>query len=100
MDDERRLQALEIKVDTLTTSLHGTQHEFAAVRETVRIYVDMMNSLAQDIDEIKSSLNHHFIEEAGNRTKMFAGLVTAALSGLGTLGVLIWGLYQVLPVAP
>ncbi|MBK1719232.1 hypothetical protein [Thiocystis violacea] len=97
MDNERRLQALEIKVDTLTTSLSGTQHEFSAMRETVRIYVDMMDGLTDDIHDLKKGLNQHFIDEAADRNKMFIGLATATMSGLSTLGVLIWAVLQVLP---
>lgn len=100
---EGRLDTQGNAIDSLRSEMSLVQRESAVLREQVRIFEDllgevraMLSATQVAIDGVRKILSDHVAAESSDRVKLFAGMVTAALSGLGTLGVLIWGVYELL----
>lgn len=120
LDDDcgRRLERLEGRMDGFEARLDGCQcemraelarqsQEVAVVRETHRIFEDLLGraqevqqTIARDVAAVRVALLEHMAQEGKDKTRMLVGIVTAAVSALGTLAVLGWGVYQVLERMP
>jgi hypothetical protein len=89
--------------DDLKHELSRQSEELALTRQAVRIFEDTVRGLdiqiramASESKEILTMLQDHLVTEAKEKTKVLIGLATAGATGLGTLGILIWGVLQVL----
>jgi len=88
--------------DDLKRELSRQSEELALTRQAVRIFEDTVRGLDSQIrgmagesKEILSMLHEHILTEAGDKTKVLVGVFTAGATGLTSLGVLIWGVMQV-----
>lgn len=88
--------------DDLKRELSRQSEELALTRQAVRIFEDTVKNLDSQIREMASEskeillmLHGHLVTDAGDKTKVLVGVVTSAFAGLSTLGVLIWGVMQV-----
>lgn len=97
---KRRIDHLELRVDRTERACEENALAHAVSREAVRIYTDLVNSFDNKLDELTRMLHSHIHQEAKDRTKLFAGIVTSAMTGIGSLGVLIWGVFEILHRAP
>jgi predicted nucleic acid-binding Zn-ribbon protein len=70
---------------------HGEQLAELRVTQTTTqaILAEIRASLAAESRELRE----HVIAEAKDRGRMFVGIVTAALGTLGTLALLLWGIW-------
>jgi hypothetical protein len=88
--------------DDLKHELSRQSEELALTRQAVRIFEDTVKGLDTQIREMVSEskeilgmLQNHLIAESSEKTKILIGLATAGATGIGTLGILIWGVMQV-----
>ncbi|MCF1183735.1 hypothetical protein L0E83_09835 [Marichromatium gracile] len=101
---ERQLEALCQRVDRvereareLREGLTTLAQEHAITRESVRIFTDLVEDVRDglsatraDVHQVQLALQQHMVDEARDRRRQFAGSVTATISTLGTLAVLLW----------
>lgn len=94
----------DIKVirDDIARELSRQSEELALTRQAVRIFEDtvrgfdvQIRGMASESKEILAMLHDHLVSEAKEKTKVWIGLLTSGATGLGTLGILIWGVMQV-----
>ena len=104
---EGRIERLDARQDEQVTGLADCRRDQAVLRESLRIFEDGMNgyadtlrSLAADVSRVRDLLIEHVRSEGRDRTQMLIGVVTAALSGVGTLAVLAWGVYHLVGRLP
>lgn len=104
---EGRMDALHAEHEAFATETRREAarqaQEVAVVRESHRIFEDLLTSvqavqgrIAADVSSVKIALLEHIAKEGRDKTQMLVAVVTAALSGLGSLAVIGWGVYQVL----
>ena len=109
---EQRMKTVEHKLEVSSTDVRAIRddlkrelsrqsEELALTRQAVRIFEDTVRGLdeqirgmASDSKEILNLFNDHRVADAGNRAKALVGIFTASLTGIGTLGVLAWGLFK------
>lgn len=89
-------EELARRIDEIEDEIAELKREHAITRESVRIYTDMIQDFRTGLDEVRKMLVEHVHQEARDRVKLLAGIVTSALAGLSTLGVLIWGVFELL----
>jgi len=88
--------------DDLKRELSRQSEELALTRQAVRIFEDTVRNLdtqirgmASESKEILSMLHQHIVTETGDKTKVLVGVFTAGATGLVSIGILIWGVMQV-----
>lgn len=105
---EHRISRLEGRVDKNAAQISEISREHAVTREALRIFEYAQNDLRECIEtqsretrEVKTLLQQHIADENKDRGRLLAGVITAALSGLSTVAVLIWSVLELLHgVAP
>jgi hypothetical protein len=102
-DHEHRIARLESHVDRNAALIAEVARDHAITREALRIFEYTQSDLREVLSEqtksttnIKDTLAQHVTDEARDRTRLLAGVITAALSGVGTIAVLIWGVWELL----
>lgn len=96
----------ELRVE-LIRELGRQSEELALIRQVVRILEDVVKKFETQFAEMASEdrenfrrLHEHMTADAGSRSKLIAGVFTAGASGLASLGVLIWGVWEVIQKLP
>lgn len=105
---EHRISRLEDRVDKNAAHISDVSREHAVTREALRIFEyaqkdlrECLEAQSRETREVKNLLQQHIADENKDRARLLAGVITAALSGLGTVAVLIWGVWELLHgVAP
>jgi hypothetical protein len=102
-DHEHRISRLESYCERHAMLIAEVARDHAVTREALRIFEytqadlrDVLTDQAKATTTIKDTLAQHATDEARDRTRLLAGVITAALSGLGTIAVLIWGVWELL----
>jgi hypothetical protein len=102
-DHEHRVARIESHVDRNAALIAEVARDHAITREALRIFeytqLDLREVLSEQMKattHINDTLAQHATDEARDRTRLLAGVITAALSGLGTIAVLIWGVWEVI----
>lgn len=96
----------ELRVE-LIRELGRQSEELALIRQVVRILEDVVKKFETQFAEMASEdrenfrrLHEHMTADAGSRSKLVAAVFTAGASGLASLGVLIWGVWEVIQKLP
>lgn len=91
----------------LIRELGRHSEELALIRQVVRILEDVVKkfeaqfaAMASEDRENFRRLHEHMTADAGSQSKLIAGVFTAGASGLVSLGVLIWGVWEVIQKLP
>lgn len=91
----------------LIRELGRQSEELALIRQVVRILEDVVKkfdaqfaAMASEDRENFRLLHEHMTADAGSQSKLIAGVFTAGASGLVSLGVLIWGVWEVIQKLP
>lgn len=91
----------------LIRELGRQSEELALIRQVVRILEDVVKkfdaqfaAMASEDRENFRRLHEHMTADAGSQSKLIAGVFTAGASGLVSLGVLIWGVWEVIQKLP
>lgn len=100
---EHRITRLESTVDRHAGQIAEVARDHAVTREALRIFEYAQNDLRECIEkqaeatgEVKSLLQKHIADENKDRSRLLVGVITAAVSGLSTVAVLIWGVWELL----
>ncbi|AHF05418.1 hypothetical protein MARPU_05785 [Marichromatium purpuratum 984] len=92
-----RVERVETETRDLREGLASLTQDHAITRESVRIFTDLIEGMREElgatrdgVHQVQLALQRHMTDEARDRRRQFAGSVTATISTLGTLGVLLW----------
>lgn len=120
-DTAGRLQRLESRVDAVESRLRDdglqwreqlatVRRDMAVVAEGFRLSEDVLErvqdtqaavvegqaNIRSDVGNVRILFAEHMAEEARDRQRLLIGTITAAVSGLGTLGALLWAVVELL----
>ena len=89
--------------DEVRQEIFNNTKEIAIIKEWITSFEQTINGLKDSVAEIITSNNkihselvEHKMKDSGDRLKIIGGIITAAISSIGTLGILIWGIIELL----
>ena len=89
--------------DEVRQEIFNNTKEIAIIKEWVASFEQTINGLKNGFDDILKANNNihkeivdHKLKDSNDRIKLLSGIVTAAISSIGTLGVLIWGIMELM----
>ncbi|MBO8085758.1 MAG: hypothetical protein J7D61_06945 [Marichromatium sp.] len=92
-----RVERLEAEARELRDALTALAQEHAITRESVRIFTELVDDVRAelgaargDVHQVQLALQRHMTDEARDRRRQLVGSMTATISTLGTLAVLLW----------
>jgi lipoate-protein ligase A len=111
-DLERRMSRLEAAVEKLSTKdIPDARQEIAILREGYRIWERAMDDFRDEmreelrkwtsaVENLSHEYQQHLVSEARNLKKIFISTAGSVITGVGTLGVLIWTAVEVIHRLP
>ncbi|NKN33970.1 hypothetical protein [Marichromatium bheemlicum] len=97
----QRVERVESESRELRDGLTALAQEHAITRESVRIFTDLVEDVRDglsaaraDVHQVQLALQRHMTEEARDRRRQLVGSMTATISTLGTLAVLLWSVSE------
>ena len=104
---EDRVTKMESAMTKQGQALPEIRMELSSIRQVVRILEDIVKrfeiqfaAMSKEDRDNFQRLHEHMTKDAGDRSKVLVGVFTAGASGLVTLVVFAWGIFEVLQRMP